>query len=144
MAVKLNVPLVTQQQTNECWYASMCMVAYYRTAGPRLGLPKKWAANKGIGMNDFISLARTEGMKSIQTPFVNLSSQQLEIFLKNYGPIWCAGFWDGAGHIIVLTGVDGDRVFINDPNPYVGKRTETIQWFNQKISRIPNCLMYMN
>src|SRR5690348_4477784 len=25
-----------------CWYASACMVAYYREAGPRLGLPEKW------------------------------------------------------------------------------------------------------
>ena len=144
MTIKLNVPLVLQEQTNECWYASMCMVAYYRAPGPRLGLPQKWTANKGIKVDDFIKLAQTEGMKSVFTPAGILTPAHLETFLKNYGPLLCAGVWDGVRHIVVVTGVEGNNVLINDPSPARRKRTETIQWFNQKLSRIPNCIMYMN
>ncbi len=83
MSVKLNVPLALQKETMECWYSSACMVAYFRVAGPRLGLPDKWAPNKGIRPNDFIKLAQAEGLKSIQTPIGTSTSQQLETFLRN-------------------------------------------------------------
>jgi Papain-like cysteine protease AvrRpt2 len=54
-----------------------------------------------------------------------------------------AGQWDGVGHIVVLTGVDGNNVYINDPNPRKGRRIETVEWFNQKLDRgVRGCLMY--
>ena len=43
----------------------------------------------------------------------------------------------------MLTGVDGETVCINDPNPRKGARVETVSWFNQKLDRVPNCMMYM-
>jgi ABC-type bacteriocin/lantibiotic exporter with double-glycine peptidase domain len=119
------------------------MVAYFRSAGPRLGLPEKWAPNQGIGLADFVSLAQAEGLKSVLTPAGKLTAQQLEVLLRNHGPIWCAGKWDGVGHIVVLTGVDNQTVYINDPNPAKGARTETLSWFNAKLDRVPNCMMYM-
>jgi hypothetical protein len=65
----------------------------------------------------------------------------LEALLKTHGPIWCAGFWYGPGHIIVLTGVDTGIVLLNDPDggkPKLG----TIAWFNQKLSsQISGCMM---
>jgi ABC-type bacteriocin/lantibiotic exporter with double-glycine peptidase domain len=131
MGIQLKVPLVTQMATMECWYASACMVAYFRVAGPRLGLPAKWVSNQA------------EGLKSILTPASNLTSQQLEVILRNNGPIWCAGYWDGVPHIVVLTGVDGQKVYINDPNPAKRARVETLAWFNQKLHRGQNCMMYM-
>ncbi len=63
MAVKLNVPFVTQLRIGAhvpgatprddptgCWYASACMVAYYFEQGPRLGLPElfKRPLNDGL------------------------------------------------------------------------------------------------
>src|SRR5439155_19894244 len=57
MAFKMTVPLVVQQASMECWYASACMVAYYRRPGPRLGLPDKWIANQGVALADFSRLA---------------------------------------------------------------------------------------
>ena len=141
MATKLTVPLVKQQQTMECWYAAVCMVAYYRRPGPRLGLPDKWETNAGINRAEFSTLARAEGLKSFLTPASELTSQQLEVFLKNYGPIWCAGKWDGFPHIVVLTGVDGDTVYISDPDQ--GERQETLAWFNLKRTRGHDCMMYM-
>lgn len=143
MGVRLDVPLVHQQKTMSCWYASACMVAYFREAGPRLGIPDRWVANSGIGLADFVLLAKNEGLVAINSPSAALTEQQLEVMLRNYGPLWCAGQWDGVGHIVVLTGVDSGNVYINDPNPAVGKRVETIAWFNQKLdNHVPGCLMY--
>lgn len=143
MSIKLDVPLVKQLRSMSCWYASVCMVAYYREAGPRLGLPDKWNANTGINLNDFIKLAKVEGLSSIKPPNLDLTEQQLEIFLRNNGPIWCAGRWDGVPHIVVLTGIENNRVYINDPNPAKGKRVETLAWFNKKLDKhVKNCMMY--
>ncbi len=128
----------------ECWYAAACMVAYYRRPGPRLGLPAKWQANRGIGPTDFVALAKAEGLSVVPIPPGPLKEVQLGMFLRNYGPIWCAGQWDGVKHIVVLTGVDGDKVFINDPNPAKGARQETVSWFNTKLDRkVAGCMMYM-
>tara|TARA_B100000315_G_scaffold20387_1_gene18008 strand:+ start:385 stop:756 length:372 start_codon:yes stop_codon:yes gene_type:complete len=119
------------------------MVAYYREAGPRLGLPDKWNANTGINLNDFIRLAQVEGLVSIRSPILILREQQLEVLLRNKGPIWCAGRWDGVPHIVVLTGVENGKVYINDPSPIKGRRVETLAWFNQKLDKhVQNCMMY--
>lgn len=143
MSVKLNVPLVSQKRNMSCWYASVCMVTYFREAGPRLGIPDKWNANTGINLPDFIKLAKAEGLLAIRSPASDLTEQQLEVFLRNNGPIWCAGKWDGAPHIVVLTGVEKGKVYINDPSPAKGKRVETLAWFNQKLDRhVQNCMMY--
>lgn len=143
MGVKLNVPMVVQQRQMSCWYASACMVSYYRQIGPRMGLPVKWKANNGIQLKDFISLAKTEGLKAVRSPASALTEQQLEVILRNNGPVWCAGRWDGVPHIVVLTGVEGGKVFINDPNPAKKQREETLAWFNQKLdNHVQNCLMY--
>ncbi len=143
MGVKLNVPMVTQKRQMSCWYASACMVAYYRQAGPRLGLPEKWKANNGIKVSDFIKLAQAEGLKSVQSPAIALTEQQLEVVLRNCGPVWCAGMWDGLPHIVVLTGVENGKVFINDPSPSKKQRVETLAWFNEKLcNNIKGCMMY--
>lgn len=143
MALKLNVPLVKQLRSMSCWYASACMVAYYRRAGPRLGLPDKWVANTGIDIPDFIQLAQNEGLKPVRRPGGNWSSGALEASLAVHGPIWCAGHWDGFPHIVVLTGVDGNQVFINDPaGPR--RRTESLGWFNTRLDKhVPNCMLFM-
>ena len=144
MSVRLNVPLVFQKLRMSCWYASACMVAYYREAGPRLGVPERWIENKGLVASEFIRLAQAEGLKSIKRPQSALTAQHLEVFLRNYGPIWCAGRWDGLGHIVVLTGVDGRKVYINDPNPRKGRREQSLVWFNQNLwNKVEGCMMYM-
>lgn len=142
MSIKLDVPLVLQRQTMECWYASVCMVNYFHEQGPRLGLPEKWEANNGINLGDFIRLAQVEKLQTVQMPTQDLTAQQLEVFLRNLGPLWCAGHWDGVPHIVVLTGVDNGTVYINDPNPNVGKRVETLSWFNNRRDPVPNGIMY--
>ncbi|NWF84550.1 MAG: hypothetical protein HXY18_12045 [Bryobacteraceae bacterium] len=142
MGVKLRVPLRTQRASMECWYVAAYMVAQYRMEGPRLGLPDKWVPNWGIQPSDIARLAKAEGLKPIVLPPGNLTESQLETLLRTKGPLWCAGNWDGVGHAVVLTGVERGMVYINDPNPAKGTRVETVDWFNKKLFRWPDSLMY--
>jgi len=139
-SIKLDVPLVAQGLSMACWYAAACMVSYYFRAGPRQGLPAKWTANKGITPTDFIALAKVEGLVAMPTPPVGHDGGSLYTALRTYGPIWCAGFWYGPGHVIVLTGIDGNTVYLNDPDGGVEK-TGTIPWFNVKVAKLPGAMM---
>jgi hypothetical protein len=65
---------------------------------------------------------------------LNLHQSLLKQMLKDNGPLWCAGYWFGVGHIIVLTGIVEDTVFFNDPDGGV-KKTRSLTWFNEKIAR---------
>lgn len=142
MSIKLQVPLVKQIRSMECWYASACMVAYYRVAGPRLGLPEVWKANTGISPADFVRLAKNEGLKPIKLPTPKWTLENTEATLFTHGPLWCAGYWYGVPHVIVLTGVDEKTVYINDPNG-PARRFETTDWFNSKLAwTVRNCVMY--
>jgi ABC-type bacteriocin/lantibiotic exporter with double-glycine peptidase domain len=141
MGVRLDVPLVRQEKRSTCWYAAVCMLAYYRKPGPRLGLPDVWEADEGIGSGDLRRLAETEGLKPILCPARDLTANHLETFLRNFGPLWCLGRWDGLHHVVVLTGVDGDRVYLNDP---AGRaRVQALAWFNDRLDRVPGCLLFM-
>lgn len=142
--VKLNVPLVAQTKNMSCWNASAQMLWYYSQgvtgrAGPMNSLSDKFAANNGVSLEDFMRLARSVGL----LPLPELESYSelfLEAILRTFGPIWCAGQWYGVKHIIVLTGVGPGKVFINDPDQ--GKAKEgTLEWFNQKLDKVPNRMM---
>src|ERR1700694_3004397 len=111
--VLLNVPLVGQKTGYDgsalmqpdargslrqhgfmaCWYASVCMVAYYRFAGPRLGLPKVWADDQGLQIATLIAVPSVPS-KWTETALADI--------LSRCGPIWSAGYFlDGnpaAGH----------------------------------------------
>src|SRR6266540_698244 len=112
MSIRLRVPLVAGRLGMECWYASACMVAYYFEAGPRIGLPKKWEANKGINptLGDFTALAKAEHLVPVTALNRVRTEPELEKLLRASGPIWCAGLWYGLPHIVVLTGVDSTKV----------------------------------
>lgn len=133
--ILLDVPKVAQRLGMSCWYASACMVSYYFRAGPRLGLPAKWAANAGIGKPDIARLAKNEGLVSCthRRGCKNAyDATNLYWLLKDFGPIWCAGTWYGPGHCIVLTGIAGETIYLNDPDGGVEK-TNTVKWFNEKV-----------
>ncbi len=144
---KLNVPREAQQKSNTCWHAAALMIWRYsqgRTgrAGPMQSLGKKWENNKGVSPSDFIRLGKNVGLLPLSdTTNVCLPAGTLETFLKDYGPIWCAGYWYGLPHIIVLTGVANDMVFLNDPDKGVAK-TGSLIWFNNKLaSHLKGCMM---
>lgn len=142
--VKLNVPLVAQRKSDTCWHASAQMIWYYwqgRTgrSGP-MNTIDNWSKNKPILPEQFIKLAEKVGMAPLpdRTDYTPLG---LEVLLRVFGPIWCAGYWYGVGHIIVLTGIDKQKVFINDPDGGVAKE-ESLDWFNDKLARVARRMMY--
>ena len=142
---KLSVPLEAQRKNSTCWHASALMIWRYSQitsgrAGPMYSLSEKWGRNETISPPEFITLAKNVGL--VELPLANNhTASSLEAWLKAHGPIWCAGYWYGPGHVIVLTGVDTGIALLNDPDggkPKLG----TIAWFNQKLaSQIPGCMM---
>ena len=105
-------------------------------------LAKNWENNQAISPKEFIELAKKVGLMEVKdSNHKHHNASSLEDKLKAHGPLWCAGFWYGPGHIIVLTGVDADIVFLNDPDK--GKpKMGSIPWFNDKLaSNFPGCIM---
>jgi ABC-type bacteriocin/lantibiotic exporter with double-glycine peptidase domain len=134
--IKLNVPTLAQELSDCCWHTSAMMIWQYwqqqtGRQGPMNTVQPVYQANTGITPPGFITLAKTVGL----IPLPNLttySDKSLFDRLRAAGPIWCAGHWFGPGHIIVLTGVDGGKVFFNDPDGGV-KKSATLNWFNNKL-----------
>lgn len=144
MAIQLAVPVVAQNRPFECWYAAACMVAYYFYPGPRLGVPTVWERSdqSGISPREFVQLAENEGLRMVMLPPVAWTAADLERLLRVCGPIWCAGYWYGSGHVIVLTGVDDANVHFNDPSGG-RKRSGSIEWFNARLARaVRGCMLY--
>ena len=146
--IKLDVPLVAQGKPNSCWNASAFMIWQYSQGktgrqGPMMSHPVAYdrADVSGITPQEFVTLAKNVGMKAL--PLQNTyTDKDLYKFLSANGPLWCAGYWFGFGHIIVLTGVDSGTIFFNDPDGGVAKEG-IISWFNSKLaSGIEGCLMY--
>jgi predicted double-glycine peptidase len=105
-------------------------------------LATKWGNDQGASPSDFIGLAQKVGMKAIWPRPATYDSSTLELLLRKYGPLWCAGRWYGLKHIIVLTGVNGNIVYLNDP-ANGGKKVNVISWFNEKLdNHVDGCIMY--
>jgi ABC-type bacteriocin/lantibiotic exporter with double-glycine peptidase domain len=144
----LSVPLVAQSKTMSCWHASAEMIWLYwqrKTGrqGPMFTLVTEWSANSGINVSatDFVRLARAVGLKPVPRQHMYTSADLIGM-LRKYGPLWCAGEWYGAGHVVVLTGVDGKMVHINDPDKGMQKIQE-VSWFNQKLfNSVDGALMF--
>lgn len=136
MTYKMDVPKVAQDKSMSCWYAGACMVAYYREAGPRLGIPDVYMANTGVTAAQMRLLAKNEGLKEATLSYGGCTAEQLEAALRKYGPLWVDGDWFGPAHIIVVTGVDttSKEVIFNDPDGGVEK-TKSMTWFNAKRYR---------
>jgi len=146
--LKYDVPLVAQEKDNCCWHTSAYMIWLYwqqhgKGAGPMNTIASSYAVSdtQGIGPGEFITLAKKVGLKAL--PVKNLHAElDLVNYLRNHGPIWCAGYWFGFGHIIVLTGIEKGNVLFNDPDGGV-KKQGTVSWFNEKLAgQFQGCLMY--
>jgi ABC-type bacteriocin/lantibiotic exporter with double-glycine peptidase domain len=140
---RLDVPLVAQTSSDTCWHASALMVWYYSQKisgrqGPMNTLQADYAANRPI--NDWPALAKVVGLIEVgrATPY---NSADIKDLLVNNGPLWAAGNWYGVGHVVVVTGVDGETVYLNDPDGGV-KKTGLLSWFNTKrFSSWPDSLL---
>jgi cysteine protease avirulence protein AvrRpt2 len=137
------VPLIVQEKPMACWHASVRMLFGYKqqSADP---MDAQYMADSGITAAQFIDLAKTAGLQTI--PQVNQSYDWtfIDNLLNNFGPIWAAGDWNGAPHIIVLTGVDsGGKLIVNDP-AFPAPQTRNMGWFNQHIdSTVDIPMMYL-
>jgi hypothetical protein len=112
------------------------MVWYYSQgqtgkSGPMNTLRADFAANRAI--NDWPALAKTVGLIEVGRD-QTYTSDDIKNLLSKHGPLWAAGNWYGVGHCIVVTGVDGDTVELNDPDGGV-KKKELLSWFNTKRFR---------
>lgn len=133
--VRLDVPLVRQDRSMECWYASVCMVCYFHLAGPRYGVPVAWTANKGLPLANFSTLAQNEHLEPVAfAKDFRFTADELCDVLRRQGPIWAWGMWFGLSHIVVVTGVENGNVLVNDPDG--PKRTRFgVAQFNKKVVR---------
>jgi ABC-type bacteriocin/lantibiotic exporter with double-glycine peptidase domain len=139
----LDVPVEAQTSSDTCWHTAALMIWYYWQGisgrqGPMNTLAEPWVRNQPI--NTWAALGQQTGLKGVDRS-ATYTSDSLEKMLKDNGPIWCAGNWYGPGHIVVLTGIDGDSIRINDPDG--GRRkVELVSWFNTHLyNPWPNCLM---
>jgi hypothetical protein len=144
----LDVPLDEQTQSDTCWHSAAYMIWLYwqrKTGrqGPMWTLPQHYADNRPVSPQDFIRLAKNVGMREVER-LKQYTNENLKKMLEGHGPLWCAGWWFGPGHVIVLTGVTDDLAHINDPDGGVRKRIP-LQWFNTKLAnQLPGCLMSKN
>ncbi len=146
--IQLKVPLLAQEKSMCCWHTSAMMIWQYWQGqsgrqGPMNTVAPVYADNTGLSISAeaFITLAKKVGLASLPTKNTH-SSDDLFGYLRDKGPIWCAGTWYGFGHVIVLTGIDAGTVSVNDPDGAKAK-TGTLAWFNEKLlNSVAGCLMY--
>jgi hypothetical protein len=146
--LKYDVPTLAQEKPMCCWHTSAMMIWLYWQGqsgrqGPMNTLGPVYEADKGLSASpqELITLGKTTGLMAFPNR-ANYSNADLYATLKQCGPLWCAGTWYGFGHVIVLTGVDGGTVFLNDPDRGV-KKQDTVDWFNKKLmSSLQGCVLY--
>jgi Papain-like cysteine protease AvrRpt2 len=131
-----------------CWYAAACMVSYYYKVGPRKGLPKEWAADRGLlSTADINELAIKEGLQIVPKPAGGLTSEALLQLLKTYGPLWAAGHYFNdnpeAKHAIVIIGVRDHLVIYNDPWEPKEKIRSSV-WISSNLLPLPGALLAKN
>jgi hypothetical protein len=133
--MELDVPHFPQDHAMDCWHASARMLFAFKHRASVHPLPASYAANTGLTAAQFIDLAKEMGLTT--TPRVNQSYswRYIDDMLRTQGPIWAAGLWNGAPHIVVITGVDpGGLITVNDP-AFPAPVVRDIAWFNDKIAK---------
>jgi hypothetical protein len=153
MAVKLEVPFVTQlgigggaNRRNDptgCWYASVCMVAYYFGAGPRMGLPELFVRDLGGGQLGHLPTVESNHELLVQREDLaavpncasghQFSRSELEQLLRTRGPIFF--YWmkraSGSrfGHASVIIGVDDAGILTyHDPENAPNSRMQVARF----------------
>ena len=145
--IKLSVPALAQEKSMCCWHTSAMMIWQYwqqqsGRQGPMNTVAPVYEANTGLSVSvpAFITLTKKTGLMRLASQNT-YSSGDLFGLLRDNGPLWCAGVWYGFGHVIVLTGIDGGQVFLNDPDR-AQRRAGTLAWFNEKLlNGLDGCIM---
>ncbi len=147
LKLQLDVPAVAQEKANCCWHTAAYMIWLYwqkhsGRSGPMNTVASSYVVSdsKPLEYAQWMTLAKKVGLRSLP-----IKNQHLELdlysYLHDFGPVWCSGQWFGPGHAIVLTGIDGSKIFFNDPDGGV-KKEGTVKWFNEKLhTQWIGCLM---
>lgn len=143
MSIYTNVPLIKQEKSMSCWHASARMIWAFKFKQSINPLKKIFAKNTGVSPAQFITLGKSLGLESVPSINMSYSWFALAQLLTRHGPLWAAGYWYGAPHIVVITGVaPNGTVYINDPAGF--KRVHDIRFFNEKVaSNVANPIMYL-
>lgn len=133
--VVYNVPLIPQCGTLTCWYAAAQMVVRWNrlhwrgrpSAGADIDTPA--VTGTVCGSNTFINLLTPNAVATfaqaanLRATYQSVTPAGLAGLLNQYGPLWYGGRVRGyrgittGAHVVVITGCDGDAVYINDPAP---------------------------
>jgi ABC-type bacteriocin/lantibiotic exporter with double-glycine peptidase domain len=134
--MKFNVPYIRQTGPNDCWHAAIRMIYAYKKKASFNPAPSLYKADAGLEPNcaGVAALAKDTGMRPVPIKPC-CSAQELEASLRQYGPLWLP-LQGPFGHVVVLTGVEKGKLYINDPawlaNPSAENRKERdMVWFNQ-------------
>jgi len=131
--VMFTVDLIPQCADQTCWYACLQMMVRYRRLGgdPSIGGGVDLAAttaevcqlNRGINLSVAGAVETIAGWANARIHRVRSTLDGIERLLTAHGPLFYAGISTGGyrgisgGHAVVITGIDGSEVLINDPAP---------------------------
>ena len=133
--VVYNVPLVPQCGTLTCWYAAAQMIVRWNRQhwqgrqGAGADIDSSAVTNHVCQANTYINLATPGAVATfarhanLRTTYLSVSADGLARLLTVYGPLWYGGRVRGyrgvntGSHVIVITGINEDGVYINDPYP---------------------------
>lgn len=122
--VRLQVPLIAQTSENSCWFACLAMLAFYHCGqGEAVGYPLIPLTMGYLGRDSMIpnaEMARIVGILGLRfRQWDWLNGETLLDLLTNTGPVATGGTWlsGASGHMVVITGMDGSMLYINDPWP---------------------------
>lgn len=120
--MKYDVHLVPQSTSMSCWAASIAMILGWKDQAcfdPQLIAANNGGLNympsfvRGLDPNDRHILERNGFLLDAPQCYMLTSVQAL---IDSHGPLWVASAAP-APHIRVVTGYDGQNLYINDPGP---------------------------
>jgi Papain-like cysteine protease AvrRpt2. len=124
MHLEHEVPLIGQVTANLCWHAAFQMIESWYNRVLKTRRPAAFTANQydfmrrldwGVRPEAISRFAQMVGMTIIRKP---ADAAGLGELLLKYGPLWYPGTLpDGAGHVVVIRGIQNTEVLLNDPNP---------------------------
>lgn len=135
----LNVPQYDQEKDQWCWNAASQMVLAYKGYMHSQTEIARWAVN-GANVPNYLygSDRDRKGCDLILKHFGNIDStgsdsamslNALKREMSNSRPVFVRWGWDsGGGHIIIIRGTSGDKVYLNDPWPANGQSINDYQW----------------
>ena len=134
-----DVPVIPQGNLDmACWFFSAWMIYKYQTS-KNLGAEQvdQKSIERGIDPEELRPTLTKVGFKPVAPDdgAVTWDEKNIYALLRQAGPLWCAGtFGKGdSDHVIVLTGIKGDKVHYNDPWGTGSRSTKSLSWFAQHI-----------